>query len=104
MNYSGSRMNKHKQKLGVRICLFARESLQQGFSARSPLKCFVWPISFFCNIVLLCMTKNSYLIEKTCFVKMRAFWDIALCSLRVDHCFRGAYCLHHPDSGGSTHF
>jgi len=29
-------------------------------------------------------------------MKMRAFWDIAPCSLAgVYHCFRGAYCLHH---------
>jgi hypothetical protein len=28
-------------------------------------------------------------------MKMRAFWDIALCSLGVDLCFRGAYCLYH---------
>jgi hypothetical protein len=28
-------------------------------------------------------------------MKMRAFWDIATCSLGVDRCFRGAYCLHH---------
>jgi hypothetical protein len=28
-------------------------------------------------------------------VNMRAFWDISPCSLVVDRCFRGAYCLHH---------
>jgi hypothetical protein len=28
-------------------------------------------------------------------MKVRAFWDIALCSLvGVDRRFRGAYCLH----------
>jgi hypothetical protein len=30
-------------------------------------------------------------------MKRRAFWDIVLCSLGVDRCFRGAYCHHHPD-------
>jgi hypothetical protein len=30
-------------------------------------------------------------------VKIRAFWDIALCSLRVDRRFRGVYCLHRQD-------
>jgi hypothetical protein len=35
-------------------------------------------------------------------MKMRAFWDIALCSLvGIDWCFRGAYCLHHQGSGSS---
>jgi hypothetical protein len=29
-------------------------------------------------------------------VKIRSYWDIAPCSfIEVDHCFRGAYCLHH---------
>jgi hypothetical protein len=28
-------------------------------------------------------------------VKVRAFWDIAPCSLGVDRRFSGAYCLHH---------
>jgi hypothetical protein len=40
-------------------------------------------------------------------MKMAAFWDLAPCSLEVDRCFRGAYCLHqgddHPDDGGSAH-
>jgi hypothetical protein len=43
-------------------------------------------------------------------MKIRAFWDIAPCSLGVDRHFRGAYCLHHQgegggddDDGGSTH-
>jgi hypothetical protein len=31
-------------------------------------------------------------------MKVRAFWDIWLCSLvRVDRRFRGAYCLYHQD-------
>jgi hypothetical protein len=35
---------------------------------------------------------------------MRAFWDIAPCSLvEGGPRFRGACCLHHPDHGGSTH-
>jgi hypothetical protein len=34
--------------------------------------------------------------EKKWTMKMRAFWDIVLCSLfGVDRHFRGAYCLHH---------
>jgi hypothetical protein len=28
-------------------------------------------------------------------MKMRAFWDIAPCSLVIDRRFRGAYCLQH---------
>jgi hypothetical protein len=29
-------------------------------------------------------------------IKMRAFWDIVVCSLvGIDRRFRGAYCLHH---------
>jgi hypothetical protein len=28
-------------------------------------------------------------------IKIRAFWDIAPCSLGVDRRFRGVYCLHH---------
>jgi hypothetical protein len=37
-------------------------------------------------------------------LKMRALWDIALCSLGVDGRFRGAYDLHcHTADGGSTH-
>jgi hypothetical protein len=28
-------------------------------------------------------------------MKIRAFWDVAPCSLRVDRRFRGAYCLCH---------
>jgi len=28
-------------------------------------------------------------------MKIRAFWDVAPCSLGVDRRFRGAYCLHH---------
>jgi hypothetical protein len=44
-------------------------------------------------------------------MKIRAFWDIAQCSLVVvDRRFRGAYCLHeqgndghhYPVDGGST--
>jgi len=36
---------------------------------------------------------------------MRAFWDIAPCSLvGVDWRFRGAYCLHHRPDGGSPRF
>jgi hypothetical protein len=30
-------------------------------------------------------------------MKIRAFWDVALCSLGVDRRFRGVYCLHHQD-------
>jgi hypothetical protein len=26
---------------------------------------------------------------------MIVVWDIAQCSLEVDRCFRGVYCLHH---------
>jgi hypothetical protein len=43
------------------------------------------------------------------FIKIRAFWDNAPCSLVVDRRFRGAYCFHHQDDedflpgGGSTH-
>jgi hypothetical protein len=51
----------------------------------------------------------------------RAFWHLAPCSLKVDQCFRGAYCFHHqgdeyimnewwmvmniyhPDDRGNTH-
>jgi hypothetical protein len=55
--------------------------------------------------ISLQITKNS---------KIRAFWDVAPCSLvGADRRFRGAYCLyhqgddwcstHHPDDGGSTH-
>jgi hypothetical protein len=35
-------------------------------------------------------------------MKIRAFWDIAPCSLGVDWYFRGTYCLQHdhPDVGG----
>jgi hypothetical protein len=38
-------------------------------------------------------------------MKIRAFWDVALCSLtEVHQRFRGAYGLHHgPDDGGSAH-
>jgi hypothetical protein len=37
-------------------------------------------------------------------IKMRAFCDIALCSLGVDRHFKGAYCLnHHPDGGDNTY-
>jgi hypothetical protein len=42
-------------------------------------------------------------------MKIRAFWDVAPCSLvGVERRFRGAYCLHHqgdecPNDGGSTH-
>jgi hypothetical protein len=37
-------------------------------------------------------------------MKIRAFWDVAPCSLGVDRRFKGAYCIHHhrPDVGGST--
>jgi hypothetical protein len=28
-------------------------------------------------------------------MKMTAFWDTVLCSLKVDRSFRDAYCLHH---------
>jgi hypothetical protein len=28
-------------------------------------------------------------------MKIRAFWDVAPCSLGIDLCFGGAYCLHH---------
>jgi hypothetical protein len=43
------------------------------------------------------------------FIKMTAFWDIALCSLvGANRRFRGAYFLHHQgyhhrNDGGSTH-
>jgi hypothetical protein len=31
-------------------------------------------------------------------MKIRAFWDVAPCSLvGIDRRFRGAYCLHHQD-------
>jgi hypothetical protein len=34
---------------------------------------------------------------------MKAFWDIAPCSLvEVDLRFRGAYCLHHQGDGGGA--
>jgi hypothetical protein len=36
-------------------------------------------------------------------MKMTAFWDIAPCSLEVDWCSRGVYCLHCPDDGGTLH-
>jgi hypothetical protein len=37
-------------------------------------------------------------------MKIIAFWDIAPCNLvEVDWLFRGAYCLHRPGNGGSTH-
>jgi hypothetical protein len=28
-------------------------------------------------------------------MKIKASWDMALCSLRVDRGFEGVYCLHH---------
>jgi hypothetical protein len=35
---------------------------------------------------------------------MTAFWDTGPCSLvEEDRRFRGAYCLHDPDDGGTTH-
>jgi hypothetical protein len=40
-------------------------------------------------------------------MELTAFWDMALCSLIVDRCFRGAYCLRNQvgrrDDVGSTH-
>jgi hypothetical protein len=38
-------------------------------------------------------------------MKIRAFWDVARCSLGVDRRFKGAYCLYHQgdSDGGSTH-
>jgi hypothetical protein len=52
---------------------------------------------------LITVTSNH--CEPDLHSKITAFLDIALCSLvKVDWCFRGAYCLHHrPDDGGSTH-
>jgi hypothetical protein len=45
-----------------------------------------------------------FLVLKVASMKMRALWDIALCSLGVGRRFRGVYCLHHQgDDGGSTH-
>jgi hypothetical protein len=43
----------------------------------------------FCSVWLALVEANMVT------VKIRAFWDIALCSLGVDRRFRGAYCLHH---------
>jgi hypothetical protein len=48
---------------------------------------------------------TNFLISKVRYrLKMAAFWDIVPYSLvAVDRCFRGEYCLSHPDDGGSTH-
>jgi hypothetical protein len=43
----------------------------------------------FCSVWLALVEANMVT------VKIRAFWDIVLCSLGVDRRFRGAYCLHH---------
>jgi hypothetical protein len=39
--------------------------------------------------------KNMWNLDVKLSIKITAFWDVALCSLRVDQRFRGAYCLHH---------
>jgi hypothetical protein len=36
-------------------------------------------------------------------MKIKAFWDIAPCSLKVHQCFRSAYCLHHQGDEQAMH-
>jgi hypothetical protein len=35
-------------------------------------------------------------------MKIRAFWDVALCGLGVDGRFRSAYCLHHQGTSETS--
>jgi hypothetical protein len=50
-----------------------------------------------CNSYHSCFTCVSLLIRTDRWLKMTAFWDIALCSLiEVDRSFRGVYCNEVP--------
>jgi hypothetical protein len=56
----------------------------------------------FTNIVFI--TLMRFQVLTAAIKKIKALWDIELCSLGVDRRFRGAYCLRHQgDDGGSTH-
>jgi hypothetical protein len=73
------------------------------FSLSSKVSCYHGIISSYLHIrhVLL----NRIVGRKILYLNIRAFWDVAQCSLFVvNGRFRGAYCLHHQvDGGGSTH-
>jgi hypothetical protein len=52
-----------------------------------------------CNRVQLYELYARFQVLTAACMKIRAFWDIAPCSLIVvDHHFRGVYCLHHQGS------
>jgi hypothetical protein len=64
----------------------------------------------FSRALFSCGSKSSanlmrFQILTAASMKMRAFWDIAPCSLvGIDQCFRRtAYIIHRPDDGGSAH-
>jgi hypothetical protein len=52
------------------------------------------------NFDFIICTVFIFVVNNAFTLKMTNSWDIAPCSLLVDRCFRGAYCLHHQGDDG----